>query len=177
MNAYGQGLFFGIAFAVLAVAVMCVIRKVNGKEYLDKYDERQLLARSRAYQAGFFTFMICIGLDAFMKIFDVSIFEDPMGEFTALFAALIVFAVTAIRHDAFLGLNRKWKSQVILYTIITLLQLFNTVTAFRDGELIRDGKLTLKCISPLCMLTFGIVLIAMIMRRFGEERELAEDLS
>ena len=33
---------------------------------------------------------------AFMKIFDMSIFEAPMGEFTDLFAALIVFAVQAV---------------------------------------------------------------------------------
>ena len=177
MNTYGQGLFFGIAFAVLLVVVWSVIRKLNGKEYMDKYDERQLLARSRAYQAGFFTFMAGIMLDACMKLFGISVFEDPTGEFAALFAALIVFEVIAIRHDAFLGLNRKWKSQVILYAVITGLQLLNTVRAVQDGDLVHNGRLTLQCVSPMCMVTFGVVLAAMLLHHYSEAREMQEDLS
>ena len=76
-----------------------------------------------------------------------------------------------------MALNRKWKTQVILYSFITLAQLINTVTSAKEGSLVQDGKLSLQCISPLCFITFLIITIMLIIRNRSEKLELQEDLS
>ena len=176
MSSYGGGIVFGIAFALLFLGIWYTVRKMRGDDCKEMFEERQLSARSLAYQTGFFTFMGGICIDACLKLAGIAFYHDPLGEFAALFAALIVFAVQAVRHDAFVALNRKWKTQVILYSFITLAQLINTVTAAKEGSLVQDGKLSLQCIGPLCFMTFLIITIMLIIRNLSEKLELQEDL-
>ena len=118
MKTYSQGLAFGIIFAVLFVVIYILVRKGRGKDAFEQFDERQLAFRGKAYQAGFFVFMAGIGIDACLKMMGLTFYEDPLGEFTALFAALIVFAAQAIRYDSFKGFNKDSRSLVIIYVIV-----------------------------------------------------------
>ena len=104
MNYYLSGVIFGIIFALGAFLIAYFIRKKrhpNGCQY----DERQMLGRGKAFQAGFFTLLIA---GAVCNVWDY-ISPLPGGSFLwnigVLLLGVTVFAVTAIHFDAYVGMN------------------------------------------------------------------------
>lgn len=103
MNYYLLGVIFGIIFALAAFIISFILHK---KKYPNsgKYDERQMVGRGRAFQAGFFTLLIA---GAICNIWDY-ISPLPGGSFLwnigVLLLGVTVFAVTAIHFDAYMGM-------------------------------------------------------------------------
>lgn len=103
MNDYLLGVIFGIIFALAAFILARFIRKKRHPNGC-KYDERQMIGRGKAFQAGFFTLLIAGGI---CNIWD---FVSPLpgGSFLwnigVLLLGVTVFAVTAIHFDAYVGM-------------------------------------------------------------------------
>ena len=104
MNYYYLGMAVGFLIAVVAFVVSLAAHKKKHPN-TGKYDERQMLGRGKAFQAGFFTLLIA---GAVCNIWD---FASPLpgGSFLwnmgALLLGVTVFALTAIHFDAYLSLN------------------------------------------------------------------------
>ena len=104
MNYYLLGMIVGVIFALAFFIPSLFIRKKKGT-YPCKYDERQMVGRGKAFQAGFFTLL---SAGALCNIWD---FASPLpgGSFLwnigVLLLGVTVFAVTAIHFDAYLSLN------------------------------------------------------------------------
>lgn len=104
MNYYLLGMIVGVIFALAFFILSLFIRKKKGT-YPCKYDERQMVGRGKAFQAGFFTLL---SAGALCNIGD---FASPLpgGSFLwnigVLLLGVTVFAVTAIHFDAYLSLN------------------------------------------------------------------------
>ena len=104
MNYYLLGMIVGVIFALAFFILSLFIRKKKGT-YPCKYDERQMVGRGKAFQAGFFTLL---SAGALCNIWD---FASPLpgGSFVwnigVLLLGVAVFAVTAIHFDAYLSLN------------------------------------------------------------------------
>ena len=104
MNYYLLGMIVGVIFALAFFILSLFIRKKKGA-YPCKYDERQMVGRGKAFQAGFFTLLIA---GAVCNIWD---FASPLpgGSFLwnmgVLLLGITVFALTAIHFDAYLSLN------------------------------------------------------------------------
>ncbi len=104
MNYYLLGMGAGVVCALAAFILSLFIRKKRGT-YPCQYDERQIVGRGKAFQAGFFTLLIA---GAVCNIWD---FASPLpgGSFLwnmgALLLGVTVFALTAIHFDAYLSLN------------------------------------------------------------------------
>ena len=103
------GIVTGIVVAVLLVILMAVLfRKQGGVGFgRAKYDERQLLARGKAYRAGFFTVLIYELLYAFGDLMELRWTVPFTGVMIGLFLGIAVFGVVAICQDAYLSLNEK----------------------------------------------------------------------
>ena len=56
MNYYLLGMIVGVIFALAFFILSLFIRKKKGT-YPCKYDERQMVGRGKAFQAGFFTLL------------------------------------------------------------------------------------------------------------------------
>ena len=103
MNYYLLGMGVGVVCALAAFILSLFIRKKRGT-YPCQYDERQIVGRGKAFQAGFFTLLIA---GAVCNIWD---FASPLpgGSFLwnigALLLGVTVFAVTAIHFDAYVGM-------------------------------------------------------------------------
>ena len=175
MRTYSAAIAAGISFAAVFLIIWVLFRRLRGKACMEQFDERQLYARGRAYQAGFLTFTCCICIDACLKMFGTAPYEDPLGEFTALFIAVTVFAIEAIRHDAFKGFHKNSRNYILLYFGVVLSQLVSTASSFLEGRLVEDGLLTLRCVSLVSAVTFSIILILLIRKSIRERRELAEE--
>lgn len=104
MNDYLLGLLFGIVFALGAFLIAKLIRRKRHPGGC-KYDERQMVGRGKAFQAGFFTLLvagvICNAWDYVSPL--------PGGSFPwnigAMLLGVAVFAITAIHFDAYVAMN------------------------------------------------------------------------
>ena len=103
MNYYYLGIAVGFLLAIGAFIVSLVIHKRKHPN-TGKYDERQMIGRGKAFQAGFFTLLIA---GAVCNIWD---FLSPLpgGSFLwnigVILLGVTVFAVTAIHFDAYIGI-------------------------------------------------------------------------
>ena len=103
MNYYLLGVVVGVIFALGVFFISLYLHKKKHPN-TGKYDERQMLGRGKAFQAGFFTLLIVGGI---CNIWD---FVSPLpgGSFLwnigVLLLGVTVFAVTAIHFDAYVGM-------------------------------------------------------------------------
>ncbi len=103
MNYYLLGVVVGVIFALGVFFISLYLHKKKHPN-TGKYDERQMLGRGKAFQAGFFTLLIAGGI---CNIWD---FVSPLpgGSFLwnigVLLLGVTVFAVTAIHFDAYVGM-------------------------------------------------------------------------
>ncbi len=164
-----SGYVTGLLFVVLFIALGFIIQRSRGDNAKEIFDERQLLARFKAYKAGLFTLLIGILADALLKILGAAPYEDPLGEIVVLLIGVGVFAVQAIRHDAFMALNRNYGKQMVLYAVICITQLINAVSHWHSGDLVREGRLTLDCISLFCAALFLVIIVMLLIRSHNEQ--------
>lgn len=103
MNYYYLGIVFGILFA-LGIFIVAYFTHKRRHPNCGKYDERQVIGRGKAFQAGFFTLLIA---GAVCNIWDY-ISPLPGGNFLwsigVSLLGVTVFAVTAIHFDAYMGM-------------------------------------------------------------------------
>lgn len=99
---YIHGIAAGIVAGIILV-LFIVLR--NRKKGLSQYDERQMIGRGKAFQAGFITLLCGMAL----LFLDGFIYELPgspfLWKFGVLMAGLMVYVLTSIHYDAYLTLT------------------------------------------------------------------------
>ena len=163
-----------IIWLVFAVLIVAAIILIAGKKGTSKeYDERQRLLRGQAYQHAFLTLLVyCVLYGTLSFVTERHFMEDGAAVFIGAFLGLAVFAVECVWRDAFFAISRTPRSYLILYAVVTAVELINTVIRIRNGSLIRDGLLTVDCVYPAMGLTFLSILVAVVLRRLtGKEAE------
>lgn len=73
---------------------------------MNDYDERQILARGRAFMWGFFSLIICLMVYGLTDMLIEPWCDTLTGCIICCCVSLIVFAVICIRQDAFAGIGR-----------------------------------------------------------------------
>lgn len=171
------GIVTGIVVAVLLVVLMAVLfRKQGGAGFgRAKYDERQLLARGKAYRAGFFTVLIYELLYAFGDLMELRWTVPFTGVMIGLFLGIAVFGVVAICQDAYLSLNEKPRGWYPLWGIIILANGACVASQAVHQELIQDGMLTTNWLNALCCGLFVVILVAQLLHSVRSRREEMED--
>lgn len=103
MSDYTLGMILGIVVVlVLAIAVYKVMRKKTGGV---KYDERQMMGRGKAFQAGFFTSLITGAAVAIADYTGILPGEVFLWHMAGMMVSIAVFALTAIHFDAYVGMT------------------------------------------------------------------------
>jgi hypothetical protein len=117
---------------MVVVLIWYAISLVRGKEGIAsgsaQYDERQLVARGRAFHAGFFTLLIAngIGICGMVLLPDlVPAMAWPIG---GCFLGVGVFSLVAIHEDAFVGMNQQIRSRCGKIAFVGGLFVFNALT-------------------------------------------------
>lgn len=171
------GIVVGIVVTVLLVVLLAVVfRKQGGMGFgRAKYDERQKLARGKAFQAGFFTVLIYEVLYAFGDLMGLRWTVHFTGVMIGLFLGVAVFGVAAVCQDAYLSLNEKPQGWLALWGIIILANGACVFSEAVDGELIRDGMLTENWLNGLCVALFAVILVAQLLHTARARREEMEE--
>ena len=122
----------GLVIGLLAVLVTVVILKKQNK---NKYDERQVAARGKAFAGGFMTFLF-----SEVVVFTIEIFTgEPLvigvpGVLSVIIMLLaaLVFVEVSIFMDAYFQPNKKMPK--IWYISSTLLGIIFIIQALRDND-------------------------------------------
>ena len=126
---------------------------------MNDYDERQILARGRAFMWGFFSLMICLMVYGLTDMLIERWCDTLTGCIICICVSLIVFAVICIRQDAFAGIGQKRKRNLTVLLVLTAANLLFGVSHIIDGDLLRDGLLSFRSVSLIVGATTGLVLL------------------
>lgn len=109
---YKVGFLLG---AVLAIAIgLVIIFLTRKKSPGQKYDERQIIGRGKAFQAGFFTLLAADGIITVAEYLSELPGTPYFWHLGALFVGITVFALTAIHFDAYLSMTESPKRFYIM---------------------------------------------------------------
>lgn len=125
----------------------------------DEYDERQVLARGRAFMWGFFTLMICLMVYGMLDMLIDRWCDTLTGCIICICVALLVFASICIKQDAFAGIGKNRKRNLTVLLVLTLANMFFGVENITGGDVVRDGLLTFRSVSLIVGATTGVVLL------------------
>lgn len=126
---------------------------------MNDYDERQILARGRAFMWGFFSLMICLMVYGLTDMLIEPWCDTLTGCIICICVSLSVFAVICIRQDAFAGIGQKRKRNLTVLLVLTAANLLFGVSHIIDGDLLRDGLLSFRSVSLIVGATTGLVLL------------------
>ncbi len=145
----------------------------TGKEVrgMNDYDERQILARGRAFMWGFFSLIICLMVYGLTDMLIEPWCDTLTGCIICCCVSLIVFAVICIGQDAFAGIGRNRKRNLTVLLVVTAANLLFGVSHIIDGDLLRDGVLSFRSVSLIVGATTGIVLVVYYVHGLHEQGE------
>lgn len=129
---YKFGFLLG-AVLVLAIAfvIFFIIRKQNPGQ---KYDERQIIGRGKAFQAGFFTLLAADGIITIAEYLS----ELPGTPFhwhlAAILVAVCVYALTAIHFDAYLSMTETPRRFYIMGACFVVAMSLSAVMNLTDAD-------------------------------------------
>ena len=137
------GVAAGLAVAVFLWALFVSLRKKQSSD-APQFDERQLAARAKAYSSAFFTLLGYLAVVALLdSVAEVRWCDLYTACFLGMMLALDVFAVAAIRSDAYFGIHERPIASIVLFGFVAVLNLGVAVARFAAGEpLLENGLLT-----------------------------------
>ena len=174
MDHYHMGMALGLSAGILAGVLFVAL--LFKKKILDMhFDERQERARGKAFQYGFFTLL---GAAYAYGVSDMLLGRwcDVVAGITLCAAlALCVFAITCILKDAYLSLREKPRTVMMMFALLSVINLGIGGVHALSGELVEGGVLTFRAVNPIVGLATLVILIVYIvdylLRSRDEEAE------
>lgn len=167
---YHAGVALGIGVGILAG--LFAVALLFKKKVLDMhFDERQERARGKAFQYGFFTFILTTYAYGLSDVVLGTWCDVLAGVTICLAVSLCVFAVTCILKDAYLSLREKPRTVMTMFALLSLINLgFGGMYAY-SGDLIEDGVLTFRAVNPIIGFATLVILIVYIVNHLLRSRE------
>lgn len=148
MIGFGAAIVLGLLF----FAIMQLMQSRKGDCEKIKFDERQVVARGKAFQAGFFALLGCVALAACLEVAEVPWLAHGMGPILAILIGVSVFALVAIHKDAYMGLNQNPRKALVGFGLIMLVNLICGVTNLSmGGDNIWQGRINLAVTSMMLL--------------------------
>ncbi len=163
--AFTLGIITGFIFVfIITYIISRIARKKSGQRtnYTGpKYDERQLLARGRAYKAGFFTMIFYAALAGVLSdMYGIHLLMSFAGLWGGVTISLLVFITICIVNDAYMTLYENVRSVNLLFGIIIVANLIGDFGMLRSHvSLIEDGRLGIQCVNIMALFLLTMILI------------------
>lgn len=175
---YNWGLYLGIVTAFIIFFIIAVLlRKVTGGAQTgaggEKYDERQHLARGKAYRAAYAALMAyLIAYGTLDMLLERPWCTTMVGCAIGICVSVLVFVVMCIFSDAYLSMKEKPAYVIGIFTCLggvngglAAMSLF-----FGHDPMVEDGMLTYRCLNLIVFVMFIIILAAMLIKRGIDKR-------
>lgn len=168
---YHSGLLLGLLTGMLAGIIVVAI--LFRKKVLDMhFDERQELARGKAFQYSFLTLAVCLYAYGVTELAVGHWCDVLAGVTLCLACSMGVFAVTCICQDAYLSLREKPMQIISMLALLSAVNLGIGAMYLLNGALVEDGVLTYRAVNPIVgALTLFILIVYLVrtrLRRNGE---------
>lgn len=165
-----------ILLVLVVITVLIFLKRFSDHQVDEDFDERQILYRQKSYAnaawaALIFNIFVFIEGDSLMKIMSLS----SVGVVT-IFLIAGVFAVSSILYDAYFSARKK-KRMVVLFLLVSTLQLAIVLNQWQDGDFFQNGHLymTFKNSVPIVfIITFGFVLLTTSYKSWKDKHEVEE---
>lgn len=153
---------FGVAFFLL------LRRRASYREY----DERQRLARGKAYQAAFWTLAAYSLFSALMNdVADIQWADVATGTFMGLFLAIAVFAIICIITDSFFSFKDRPSPYFTLLLIIIVANLLIFFLNLADGTpMVTDGLLNIHSLNVLAVAAFIPIYATLVAKHLYDKK-------
>lgn len=160
-----------LGLMALLVVIGLVVGKLAGKKLgKAEFDERQQLARGKAYKSGFYTLLA--GLLAVYLLPNLTEWQpkDPaLLPFAVICIGVTVFACVAVANDAYLGIRQNPRVMLLVLGIIVagnLLAGFSAMESvgFADGITVENSMNFIIAVMGLIILTALAVRLRMAVR-------------
>ncbi len=164
----------GLLLGGLATVVILTLTK-KGEELTGKFDERQEIARGRAFKYSFYTLMGGNIVLAVLDLLEIQLFSrTDVSMFISIFIAIGVFACTCIWNDAYFALNEKRGSLMVIFALVGIMNIVVAVRIILSGTLIQEGALSQFGLNLLGGIVFIVIFIVMWLKRIKERKEEQE---
>ena len=176
-DASGMGIGFKVAFVIglavgLLVVAICVAATKKGDDIKNQFDERQELVRGKGFKYRFFTMMISNAALLVLKILEIPLFSNMEVAMTAsIVIGVSVFASYCIWNDGYFALNENRKSLLIMFGLISTLNLVIGIGNVFAGVIIENGAFTFRSTNLFCALMFIAVFIVMLAKHIKDGKE------
>ncbi len=181
---YYLGILCGIVFAILMIAIIrWIVGKMGGRIDLpskkDSYDERQLLARGKAYKFAFFTMIFYMSIISLISEFNgISWFMSFCGIWIGVCLSITVFAVICILEDAYMSLYENAKGIIMLFAVVAIMNMGAAVRILLDIEghpLLENGAISVDYLNLVVSVVFFVILTVFCGKVMYNKRHLEEE--
>ncbi len=167
---YTLGILIGVLCGLILAVILLKATKRDGKIKC-RYDERQELARGRAFKYGFFTLLI--GDAVYALLDEVGLGLPLTGGGAAAIIIVIGVAVMvsySIWQDAYFSLNENRKRLMVVFGALGLCNLVIGIRHILDGTIQRDGILDFRIMNLLCGGLFLLVFVELAVKQIVDSR-------
>lgn len=155
---YKLGVVAGM-LAGLAVGFL-VIHILKRRTIIDfTFDERQMLARGKAYTWAFFTLAVMTLVEAVYTELVGRWCDSLFGAFLCIGVSVVVFAGTCIRNDAYMSLKEKPRTVMLTFGIIALFNLLVSLSPIHEGLIFQNGVVTFRAINLACAALLAVIMV------------------
>lgn len=169
----------GITAGIIVGLIICIFlfRYMNkDKKVMTKYDERQEMARGKAYKYGFWASMIAAAFVMLLDISMITLASSFTKYFFIMFVGIIAQVTYSIWNDAYYGINTNKKRLIIICIVAGIINLLSVVANIMGGQFIVDGIVSDAGSNALCciLLLYAGVLLIIKDRKDGSSAEIEE---
>ena len=163
----------GFVTGVLLVAIVCTViakmAKKKGSVGRGEYDERQQIARGKAFTWAYATLLIYLAAWMVFRTMEIPFFMESDSVWAGALLSIAVFVGYAIFHDAYFKASESPKTWIVIICACGLLNLVIGI-----GRLLRGASLADK-INNNMNLFVGLLLVAtlvmLLIKRAMDRRE------
>lgn len=167
-NAWVMGFAVAVVLVIIIAVVIVIIKQIRGKNKA-QFDERQLLARNKAFKYSFIVTLIYAVVCMFTNIFELK-WAPAFIQFGLLpIIGATIFAVICIFNDAYISMN--YKKNIYVYAIgvtaMGVIYLLNYTLHISKAEsnLFTSGTLSDDSLFLFSALMFVVIGISLIIKK------------
>ena len=144
---------------LLVVGFGLLIRFIfKTKRVKPEYDERQMIARGKAYKVGFFTLLIYGSICTVLQAMEIYWCDGLLREVIGIVIGVGAFAIVAILNDAYIGFNENNRYTIGVMSLIGLLNLGSAIIGIITDGLWKDGRATNTIVNLAISILFFVIL-------------------
>lgn len=172
-SAYLIGLIAGL---VAVAAAFTIMGAKKGRSAPYRYDERQTLARLKAYRAAFFTLIAYLLINELVKsLLDMRWGEALVEPFIGICAALTLFVILCVFSDAYFALNEKRPFYMKLFAAAIVVNAVPIVMNIADGEgFTTNGLVNFHVMNIVILVMFALIIASLAVKAALDRRTKAE---